>query len=167
MRMIWQRLIQAIGVLTFALSLWGFYCLVDVFRRELARPLRMAEAPFFRQAFFTMNAIDAVFLVAMILTAVGLLLLKPSAMKAYTWLYVMLVVYEFALGMLWTSSPFGASIAAASGVGNLGRGPLLLLFYPFPYVYPILSVGLVNLAARQLRATTARLGTPRGAVVPQ
>jgi len=68
---VWQRLVQAIGVVSFALSVWGFYWLVDVFRRELVRPLHMAEAPFFRQAFFTMNAIDAVFLVAMMLTSVS------------------------------------------------------------------------------------------------
>jgi hypothetical protein len=28
---IWQRLIQTIGVVTFVLSLWGFYWLVDGF----------------------------------------------------------------------------------------------------------------------------------------
>jgi hypothetical protein len=154
---IWQRLVQGIGVVSFALSVWGFYWLVYVFRRELVRPLHMAEAPFFRRAFFTMNAIDTVFLVAMMLTSVGLLLLKPSAMKVYTWLWVTLVVYEFAVGMLWNiRGPIGTSIGAASGVGDIGLGPLV--FYPFPFVYPILSVGLVNLAARQLRLTTARLG---------
>jgi hypothetical protein len=161
---VWQRLIQAIGLVSFVLSLWGFYLLLRGFRRELVRPLRMSEAPFFRQAFFAMNAIDAIFLVAMILTAIGLLLLKPSVIKVYTWLWVVLVVYAFAPGMLWTSGSVGRSVAAASGVGDLGLGPLL--FYPFPFVHPTLSVGLVNLAARQLRATTARSGTPRGAVVP-
>lgn len=75
----------------------------------------------------------------MILTAVGLLLLKPSAMKAYTWLYVMLVVYAFAPGLLWIRGPIGTSIAAGSGVGDLGLGPLM--FYPFPFVYAVLSVG--------------------------
>lgn len=166
MRIIWQRLIQVIGALTFALSLWGLYLLVDGFWRELVRPLHMAEAPFFRQAFFTKNAIDALFLVAMIITAAGLLLLKIRAMKVYTWLWVMLVVFVSAGGLLWTiRGPVGMSIAAASGVGDMGLGPLL--FYPFPFVYPILSVGLVNLAARQLRVTTVRLGTPRGAVVLQ
>lgn len=164
MRVIWQRLIQVIGVLTFALSGWGFRWLVDGFRRELVRPLHVAAAPFFRQAFFTMNAVNALFLVAMILTAVGLVLLRPSATKLYTWLWVAIVAYTFAGGILWTiSGPIGTSIAAASGVGDLGLGPLV--FYPFPFVYPILSVGLVNLAARQLRTPNALLGTPRAAVV--
>jgi hypothetical protein len=129
---IWQRLIQTIGVVTFVLSLWGFNWLVDVFWRELVRPLRVSEAPFFRQVFFAMNAIDAVVLITMILTAIGLVLLKPTAMKVYTWLYMALVVYAFAPGMLWTLSPVGMSIAAASGVGDIGLGPLL--FYPFPFV---------------------------------
>lgn len=57
--------------------------------------------PFFRQAFFTMNAINALFLVAMILTAIGLVLLKHNAMKVYTWLWVTIVVYSLAEGMLW------------------------------------------------------------------
>jgi len=86
-------------------------------------------------------------------------------MKVYTWLWVTLVVYVFAVGMLWNiRGPIGTSIAAASGTGDIGLGPLV--FYPFPFVYPILSVGLVNLAARQLRLTTARLGAPSATVVP-
>lgn len=44
---IWRRLIQAIGVVSFGLSLWGFYWLLGGFRRELVQPLHMAEAPFF------------------------------------------------------------------------------------------------------------------------
>jgi hypothetical protein len=162
---IWQRLIQTIGVVTFVLSLWGFYWLVDGFWRELVRPLRVSEAPFFRQVFFAMNAIDAVVLIAMILTVIGLVLLKPRAMKVYTWLYTALVVYAFAPGMLWTLSPVGMSIAAASGVGDIGLGPLL--FYPFPFVYAVLSVGLVNLAMRQLRAPTERLNASGVAVAPR
>jgi hypothetical protein len=161
---IWHRLIQTIGVITFVLSLWGFYWLAAGFSRELVRPFRVSGAPFFRHVFFAMNAFDAVVLIAMTLTAIGLVLLKPSAIKVYTWLYVVLVVYAFTPGMLWTLSPVGKSIAA-SGVGDMALGPLL--FYPFPFVYPILSVGLLNLAGWQLRVTTARLGTPKAAVVSQ
>jgi hypothetical protein len=163
---IWQRLIQTVGVVTLVLSLWGLYWLVDGFRGELVRPLRIPEAPFFRQAFFAMNAIDALFLTGMILTAIGLLILRPSAMRVYTWLYVMLVVYAFAPGMLWTiHGPVGTSIAAASGVGDLGLAPLL--FYPYPLVYAILSVALVNLATRHLGARSDRLGSSRVAVAPR
>jgi hypothetical protein len=57
---IWQRLTQAIGAVSILLSLWGFFWLVDGFRRELVHPVAISEAPFFRQAFFIMTAIDAV-----------------------------------------------------------------------------------------------------------
>ena len=38
----------------------------------------------------------------------------------------------------------GMTIAAASGVGSVGTGPLV--FYPFPFVYPLVSIALVNFA---------------------
>jgi len=147
---IWQRLIQTVGAVTILLSLWGSYLLVDGFRRQLGHPFVNSQAPLFRQVFVGMNAIDAVFLIGMILTATGLVTLRPNAAKVYTWLYVTLIVYSFAPGILWgISGPLGMSIAAASGIGDEGLGPLL--FYPVPFAYAIVSIVLVNLAARRLR----------------
>jgi hypothetical protein len=144
-------LIQTIGAVSIVLSVWGFYLVVDGFRGELARPVVISKAPFFRQAFFVMNAIDATILIAIILTAIGLLTLRPNAVRVYTWLYVALAIYAFAPGALWIiPGPVGTSIAAASGVGEVGLGPLL--FFPVPFAYAILSVVLVNVAAPKLRA---------------
>jgi hypothetical protein len=145
---IWQRLTQTIGAVSILLALWGFHWLVDGVRREQVHPVAISEAPFFRQAFFIMTAIDATFLSLMILTAVGLLRLKRPAMRVYTRLFVTLAGYIFAVGALWTSGPLGRSIAAASGVGDIGLGPLV--FYPAPFVYPVLSAVLINIASRKL-----------------
>ena len=148
----WERLLQAIGAISILLSVKGFYLLVDGFRREILHPLNSPEAPFFRQAFFVMNGVNAAFLIVMILTAFALLMLRPNAVRVYTWLYVTLFVYVFGLGALWTiRGPIGISIAAASGVGDMGVAPLL--FIPVPFAFPILSVFLLNLAFRQLRAS--------------
>jgi hypothetical protein len=161
MRM-WQRLIQTVGAASIFLSLWGAYLLVNSFRLELAHPFLNSKAPFFREVFLGMNAIDAAFLIVMIVTAIGLLMLRPNAARFYTWLYVVLVVYAFAPGVLWgISGPVGMSIAAASGVGDEGLAPLL--FYPLPFVYPIASVLLVNIATRRLSKPINALESASGA----
>jgi hypothetical protein len=146
----WERLLQAIGAISILLSVKGFYFLVDGFRREILHPSNSPEAPFFRQVFFVMNGVNAAFLIVMILTAFALLMLRRNAVRVYTWLYVTLFLYLFGFGALWTiRGPIGISIAAASGVGDMGVAPLL--FIPVPFAFPILSVFLLNLALRRLR----------------
>jgi hypothetical protein len=110
---------------------------------------------------FSMNAINALFLLTMFLAAIGLLKLRRGAVKIYTWLYAALLFYVFALGALWgISGPVGNSIAAGSGLGDIGIGPLV--FIPVPFVYPIVSVLLVNVSARKLRPRTGTLDSASG-----
>ncbi|MCI0348419.1 MAG: hypothetical protein L0Z53_03250 [Acidobacteriales bacterium] len=97
-----------------------------------------------------MNFLNAVFLVSIIFTAIGLVRLKRNAVRVYTWLYSGLVVYAFAPGLMWGSGHLGRSIAAASGVGAIGIAPLTL--FPIPFVYAAVSVLLVNLAMKKLGA---------------
>lgn len=147
----WRIVIQTAGLVTVVLSFWGFYCLADSFRRELAHPVQIAEAPFFRTVFFIMNSVDFVFLAAMSLTAVGLLKVSRRAVSVYSWIYLALIVYVFAPGAFWGSGSIGRSTAAASGVGDFGIAPLV--FFPIPFVYGVASVAAVNLAIKQLRAS--------------
>jgi hypothetical protein len=151
----WQRLIQTIGAISLALTLWGYYWLVFVAWRELRYPVFNPQVPLFRAAFFTMNAIDAVLLAGIVFATTGMLKLKQEAVATYSWLILAMIACEVGVGALWLlPDPIGRSIAAASGTGSIGgSGPLLL--FPVPFVYPVISVILVNLARHKLK-TVAR-----------
>lgn len=146
----WRVAIQIIGFATIGLSLAGFGWLVHGLQQQFAHPLLMPEAPAFRTVFLVMGLVDCVFLFSMCVAAIGLLRVKRSAVKFYTWVYIILVFYVFAPGAFWGSGPIGRSIAAASGIGDLGLAPLI--FIPIPFLYAIVSVALANLAIRKLPA---------------
>lgn len=143
-----RTLIRIIGAISLVLSLRGFYELGEAGRLAINHTGQISGAPLFRQIFWTMTALNGVFMVCMALASIGLLRLKPNAVRIYTWLYIALVVYVFAPGLLWGDGPFGRSMAAASGVGSLGLAPLTL--FPFPFVYAVMSVVLVTLAAKKI-----------------
>jgi hypothetical protein len=145
-----RRLMQLIGAISLMLSPWGYYLLIDAVGRELRHPLFTPQAPLFRQAFFTMNAIDAILLAGIVFAAVGLLKGAERAPAIYSWLILAMIAYKLGLGALWLlPHQIGISIAAATGVGSMGAGPLLMV--PVPFVYPLLSVVLVNVARHKLR----------------
>ena len=77
----WQRLIQTIGAIGLALTLWGYYWLVFVAWRELRYPVFNPQVPLFRAALFTMNAIDAVLLAGIVFATTGMLKLKQEAVR--------------------------------------------------------------------------------------
>jgi hypothetical protein len=142
-----RTLIRIIGAVSLVLSLKGFYDLGEAGRLVINHTGQISYAPLFRQIFWIMTALNAVFLVCMALTSIGLLRLKRNAVRFYTWLYMALVAYAFAPGLLWGDGPFGRSVAAASGIGSLGIVSLTLL--PIPFAYALMSVVLVNLAAKK------------------
>ena len=134
---LWKRLSQAIGAISLVLCAIGYYLSIDTLASEIRHDPRYSpETRFFREAFFTMTAIDAVFLAAIVLASVALIRLKSKAATVYTVVIVRLVAYEFGVGFLWVlPAPFGTSIAAASGVGGMGSAPLVC----FPFLWFIQS----------------------------
>jgi hypothetical protein len=155
---VWRTLVQLVGGLGIGLSIWGFFLLVDAFRRVRTHPPIISGIPFFRQACLTMNSIDAVLLTSMVLVAIGMLRASRTAVKFYTWLYVIVVLYAFLPGAIWGSGPLGRSISAASGSADLGISPLL--FYPIPFAYAVVSVAAVNLASSRLNGATSLSSVP-------
>lgn len=150
MKMIWKPLLQGIGAVTLAFCVWGCYYWIVVAMREFRQPLGDPEAPFFRAAFWTMSALDAILLLGIAFASFKLLRLKPKAALIYTIMVLASVVWAFAPGLLWTlPNGVGRSIGAASGVGSMGTGPLIM--FPIPFVYPLASVALVNVAWRRLK----------------
>jgi hypothetical protein len=147
---IWRLLLQSTGLITLALSIWGCYFWVTTALSEYQHPFADSKAPFFRAAFWIMTILDAAFLAAFVFAAIKLLQLRPKAALIYTFVLFALIVYAIVPGTLWLlPNGIGASIAAASGVGSTGTGPLI--FFPFPFVFPLVSVVLVNFASYRLR----------------
>ena len=141
---------QGVGLITLALSAWGCYYWATTAVSELRHPFSDSKAPFFRAAFWTMSVIDVAFLAAIVFASIKLLQSRPNAALIYTCILLALSVYAFGPGALWTlPNGIGTSIAAASGVGSMGTGPLI--FFPFPFIYPLVSIVLVNFAWHRLR----------------
>jgi hypothetical protein len=147
----WRLLLHGVGIVTLALAVWGCYYWATTALSELRHPFSDSKAPFFRAAFWTMSAIDATFLAAIVLASIKLLQSRPNAALIYTCIFLALIAYAFVPGFLWLlPNGIGTSIAAASGVGSTGTGPLI--FFPLPFVYPLVSIVLVNLARYRLKS---------------
>jgi hypothetical protein len=154
----WRLLLQTIGVLNLGLSLWGCYFLADAVSRELRHPRADPRWPFFGEAFWIQSSISVFFLVAFVTVSVMLLKLRPRAAAAHTCTCFALLLYAFVTGVLWLlPDGVGSSIAATSGVGNMGIGPLCFfpMNFPVPFVYPLISVLCVNVAWYRLKAVRA------------
>jgi hypothetical protein len=147
---IWRRLMQGVGAISLLLALCGYCLLIAAIWRVLHQPMLDPQLPLFRAAFFTMSVLDALLLTGMVLVAVRLMKLERKAAASYTWLILAMIAYKSGLGVLWLlPDPIGRSIGAASGIGSMGLA--LLLLYPIPFVYPLVSVMIVNLARYKLR----------------
>ena len=147
---LWGRLIQLVGVIAIGLSIRGFFLLIDNVKLIRMHSAKIsAWAPLFRQVSTTMIGIDAVLLLLMILAGVAMLQPSKTAVKFYSALYAMVILYVFLPGMLWGPGAFGTSVAAASGATGLGIAPLI--FYPAPFLYAILSVAIANVAIRKIQ----------------
>ncbi len=138
-------------MITLGFSIWGCYFLVIAVVRVLRYlPAYRPEVAFFRPVFFFMTALNVIFLAVAIIASIGLLKLKRRAVGGYTALVVAMFLYNFCLGSMWLlPAPYGISIGAASGVGNMGIAPLEL--YPIPFLYPFVSTVLINLSHYKLR----------------
>jgi len=132
--------------------------------RVISRQSSDATQVHFGLAYGVMTAINIIFLVAIVLVSLGLFRLNMSAVTAYWMLVAGLVVYGTVNGGLWLirDPTVGRSIAAASGIGNMGIAPFEL--FPMlgteltaPYVYPLLSmVALILTRKRYLKTSQQR-----------
>lgn len=150
----WRLLLQTVGALNLALSVMGCYALAITAAAVSRHPHTDPSEPYFYTSFWIMSAIDAAFLIVFVFVSIMLLRLHRWAAIAHTCVVLALIVYAFAPGLLWLlPHGVGESIAGASGVGNMGVGTLL--FFPVPFLYPLISVVCVNIARLRLKRTTA------------
>ena len=158
---LWTKVVlRCIATLNVILCAFGTYLLVSSVVRVIGRHSPDPTQPHFGLAYGLMTAINLIFLAAIVLVSLGLFRLRMSAVTAYWMLVAGLLVYGLANGGLWLASdPIGRSIAAASGIGNMGIAPFEL--FPMlgtkltvPYVYPLLSMIALILARKRYLKTT-------------
>lgn len=89
-----------------------------------------ASAPYFRQAFFLFSALSMAFNLLLGFVAAALLVGYSVAAWQFAAVFVPQVVYIGLLGVLWRHPRLGSSIAAATGLGNLGIGFSFLCLLP-------------------------------------
>ena len=154
-----KAILRTIGALDSILSIFGLYLLLDPLSRGLFT--QNADAPYLRTAFAAMILTNGSLLLLFVFGAVQLLRLKKSGVTAHTTASVLLVAYDLLIAAFWaTGGRMGMSVAAATGVGNLGIAPFQC-FKLAPYVYPVASTVALLITGRK---RPAALQMPGGIV---
>jgi|SRR5579862_177013 len=146
--------LKTIGALDAILSIFGLYLFLDpISRGLLTLDASGLEPPYFRTAFVAMTVTNGALLLLFVLAAVQLLRLKKSGVTAHTTASVLLVAYFLLIAAFWaTGGRVGRSVAAATGIGNMGIAPFMC-FNLAPFAYPIASTLLLLVARRKMEAT--------------
>jgi hypothetical protein len=111
-----------------------------------------------------MCAINIFFIALLSQNAVDLLRLRLAGAKRYMWIVLSMIGYFLLVGVWWLlPHRVGMSVAAATGVGNMGIEPFLFalsfvharpLLY-VPYGYPIISAAALYLSCRMVARLSA------------
>jgi len=105
--------------------------IVSNFLRGKGGEITDSVPPSFRQMFFLFSALSIAFNLLLGLTAAALLLGHPISAWQFFAVFMPQVLYIFLLGVLWRHPNVGPSIAAATGIGNVG------ITIPFLCLLPI------------------------------
>lgn len=145
--------LRVIGVVNVVLTILGIFWLVHSVYDVLLRYRPDSEFPYFGSAFVVMTIINMIFLAFFVFIGFQLLRVRQSAIAVHSIASAALVAYGLLNGGLWLSGRgIGASIAAASGIGNMGIAPFTVLFL-VPYLYPIISTIVLQAARIKMKAT--------------
>jgi hypothetical protein len=106
-------------------------------------------SPYFVPAFWGMTTANVVFLALFLAAAYFLFALKPFGVFLHSLASSLLIAYMVLDSVPWKwTNGMGPSIAAASGVANMGVAPFVLIAFgpTVPLAYPIFSTLLLQLA---------------------
>jgi hypothetical protein len=140
---------RMIGALNLVLCAIGIYMMCVFVFRVIQRHQPDPAAPYFGVAFTALTLLNVFFVSALILSAVQLVRLKPNAVRTYCITVGVCLLYFLLIGWMWTpDSPVSRSVAAATGVGNMGIAPFMIAVLPVdglmvPGAYPIVSAAVL------------------------
>jgi uncharacterized membrane protein len=144
-----KTLLRTVGAVNATLTLLGAWFWMDSVRCLLTRHymeqcVPEQYIPYFLPALVVMILINLLFLVILSVTAVRFIQVKISTVNSYSAAVLGIVVYYFAIHTLWrTGHGIGMSVAAATGIGNLGIGPFVFCFL-VAFLYPVASIVLLQ-----------------------
>jgi hypothetical protein len=154
---IWARtLFLCFGAINIVFAVVGGYYVWSSVRWVSVSYKPHPAAPYFKSVFLVATVINVAVLVALVLAALSLLKLRPSGVAIHSATCISAVAYAILTGALWNLGPVGASIAAASGVGNMGIAPFGMLF-GIPAFYPLSSTILLQFARWRVAAAPTSL----------
>jgi len=142
----WARIVlRTVGAVNAALALLGTSFLADSVHFFLTRYTVEWSYPYFRFAFIAMTLVNVAFLVILLITAVRFIQVRVSSINPYSLMVLAEFLYSVTTGILWRAERgIGRSIAAATGVGNMGVGPFEFCFL-VPFLYPVVSMVLLQI----------------------
>ena len=151
----WAKLVlRILGVLNAASVLLGTSFVAESIYRFLNGQMDPSDPPYFPIAFATMTVIQLAFAIVLFVTAIRFVRASLALANLYSLTVAGLFVYFVTVALLWrTRLPVSRSVAAATGVSNATVVFTFLFFVPF--VYPIISVALVQLLKRRYMERTA------------
>ncbi|MCC6694967.1 MAG: hypothetical protein IT365_04965 [Candidatus Hydrogenedentes bacterium] len=127
----------------------GLFLATALFSGHSIWQLNDADAPYVAQFFIAFSSLDAIFLT---LLAAAVYLLFRKRASGFVLLSATLlaeVVYFVLVAMLWlVPNTVGMSAASASGIGNMGIAPQMLVHYPIPAIIAMLvlkALGILEL----------------------
>lgn len=99
---------------------------------------------FSRIVFAAMALVNLAFVTVLFVTAIRFIQAKVSVIDLYSVAVLILFVYRIVIRALWHSGGrVAVNVAGLTGLGNMGIAPFAFLLV-VPYLYPFLSVGLVQ-----------------------
>jgi len=108
---------------------------------KYADPFRPSSFPI---VFAAMTLVNLAFVTVLFLTAIRFIEAKVNVVNLYSVAVSILFLYWMVIRALWhVGGGVAASVAGATGVGNMGIAPFAFLLV-VPYLYPFLSVVLVQ-----------------------
>ena len=116
------------------------------------------ETPLFVASYWTMTAINVCFLGFLVLGSVYLFQLRALGVAICNIVFVGEILYFLVTTFLWfpriLPEAMTTSVAAATGLGNMGLSPQLAT------AYPLIAMGCINLARLFQRKGTRLLPVP-------
>lgn len=141
-------ILRGFAIANFIVAGLGLLFVVEtVYSMRAAAALRnTTETPYFISSFWTMTAINLCFLGLLVLG--GVYLLKPRILGVgiCNAVFIIEILYFLSIGLFFWGPAvprnMSLSIAAATGIGNMGLGPQLIS------AYPLFALGGLNFARR-------------------
>ncbi len=141
--------LRFVGAINALVALTGVYFEFGSMRFCLFKYSDPFTPPAFKTVFVVIMLINLAFDGILLFTAIRFLQARMSAAKLYSLAVLSLVVYGIVNSLMWrVGGDVGTSIAALTGVGNMGIAPFEFLFV-VPDLYPLISAVLV-LALRRV-----------------